>query len=301
MQNQISLIILTYNEEANLANCLESVSGLGAEIFIVDSNSTDKTLEIAGKYGCKVFQHPFESQARQMNWALAELPIKTDWVIRLDADERVTPELAAELPGKLAKAAAGVTGFYFKRQVYFMGKWIKHGGYYPTWLLRIWRRGKAVCEERWMDEHMILTEGDAGFLENDICDDNKKPLNWWTEKHNSYATREAIELLNLEYGFLQGEKIDASISGAQDNRKRWVKNNLYSKLPLFLRAFVYFNYRYFLRFGFLDGGKGLIFHVLQGFWYRFLVDAKVYEVKHKAVSANKQVPEVITELYKVKL
>jgi len=301
MKLPISVIILTYNEELNIEDCLKSVYGWVEDIFIVDSFSTDKTLEIARRYTDKIYQHPFENYAKQFNWALENLPIKTDWVMRLDADERVTPELKEELMEKLDKFSNDVTGLYVKRRVFFMGKWIKHGALYPVWHLRIWRIGKGYCEERWMDEHIKLIDGKTVFLENDIIDDNKKELHWWINKHNWYATREAIDLLNLKYNFLNLDTLKGELTGSQEKRKRWIKEKVYARMPLFIRPFLYFLYRYFFKLGFLDGKEGLIFHFLQGFWYRFLVDAKIYEIEKKARKENKSIKQVIYELYGIKL
>lgn len=293
----ISVIILTYNEEKNVEACLKSLDGWVEEIFIVDSYSDDHTLEIARTYTDKIFQHPFENQAKQLNWALGNIPINTDWVMRMDADERVMAELRDELMDKLHKLENDVTGLYVKRRVYFMGRWIKHGGYYPTWLLRIWRKDKAYCEERWMDEHMKVTEGRVSFLEADIIDENKKDLHWWIGKHNSYATREAVDILNLKDGFLAYDTIPPKLFGTQEQRKRWIKENIYANMPLFVRPFLYFIYRYIVKLGFLDGKEGLIWHFLQGFWYRFLVDAKIYEIRKRARSEGRSVCEVIREVY----
>jgi len=275
----ISVIILTYNEEKNIENCLRSVCEWVNEIFIVDSYSTDKTLEVASIYTDKIYQHPFETQAKQFNWALDNLPVTAEWIMRLDADEMVTPELADELSSVLHEISSDITGLYVKRRVYFMGRWIRHGGYYPIWLLRIWRRGKAKVEERFMDEHVVLFEGKTIRLKNDIVEKNNKDLTWWIGKHNSYATREAKDMINIEQKISTGDNVTPSLWGLQEQRKRWIKENIYSKMPLFLRPFLYFLYRYFLLLGFLDGKEGLIFHFLQGFWYRFLVDAKVYEMR----------------------
>lgn len=273
----IAVIILTYNEEENIEDCLKSVHDWVEEIFIVDSYSTDRTLEIARRYTEKIYQHQFETQAKQFNWALENLPIKSKWILRLDADERVTPELREELIEKLEKLPEDISGLYLKRRVYFMGRWIKHGGYYPTWLLRIWKRGKAKVEAIEMDEHVVLFEGKTMFLQNDIKEENKKDLTWWIGKHNNYASREARQI--LEGRRSPKGKIIPNFFGSQERRKRWLKEKIYLKLPLFIRAFLYFTYRYFFKFGFLDSKEGLIFHFLQGLWYRFLVDAKIYELR----------------------
>ncbi len=270
MKLPISVIILTFNEEINLARCLNSVDKWADEIIIVDSYSIDKTLEIAKKYGAKVVQHKFENQAQQFNWALDNVDIKNDWIFRLDADEWLTEELKEEITEVLQHKSAAINGFYIKRRVYFMGRWIRHGGYYPTWILRFFRKGKARSEEREMDEHIVLLEGRTGKLKYDFIDDNQKDLEWWTNKHNNFSTREVEAVLRER---------DAKYLKGQAGQKRWIKERVYLKLPMFCRAFFYFIYRYFIRLGFLDGKEGLIFHFLQGFWYRFLIDAKLYEVK----------------------
>jgi len=257
MKIPVSVIILTYNEELNLENCLKNIAAWANEIFVVDSYSTDSTLEIARKYGATIIQHPFVNQAQQFNWALDNLDIKNEWILRLDADEYLTEELKQEII-KLTPPQ-GVNGYYIKRRVYFMGRWIKHGGYYPVRLLRLFRNGKAKSEWRKMDEHIVLLEGRAGKLKNDFVDDNKKPLTDWIAKHNSYSSREAEDVLSGDYGR--------------------ARKKFFYHLPLFCRAFLYFIYRYFFRFGFFDGKEGLIFHFLQGLWYRFLIDAKLYEIK----------------------
>jgi len=269
----ISVIILTYKEEKNIEECLKSVYQWADEIFILDFYSTDKALEIVRKYTDKIYQHPFETQATQFNWALDNLPITTDWILRLDADERVTPELRDELIRKLPTLSKGITALYVRRRVYFMGRWIKHGGYYPTWLLRLWRKRKARYEERAMDEHVILSEGKTLRLKHDIIDWNHKGLSFWVEKHNQFASREMQAILatyndQLE---LNVSYLAPSVVGTQEQRKRWLKERVYLRMPLFFRSFLYFLYRYFFRLDFLDGKEGLIFHFLQCFWYRFLV------------------------------
>jgi glycosyltransferase involved in cell wall biosynthesis len=273
----LSIILLTKNEEANLPAVLTSLRELNAEVFVVDSGSTDRTVVIAQQAGCQVFEHPFENQAQQLNWALQNLPITTPWIMRLDADERLTPELVEELKQVLPETPDDITGYQIKRRVFFMGRWIRHGGYYPTWLLRIWRTGLGSCEQR--NEHIVLSRGKIANLQYDIIDENQKGLSFWTDKHNRYADREVKDLLSVmsdtDDGLLQAGQF------SQATRRRWVKTNLYARSPLFFRAFLYFLMRYTIGLGFLDGIEGLIFHFLQGFWYRFLVDAKLYEVQKK--------------------
>lgn len=273
----LSVVILTHNEEANLLTCLDSSQKLGADIFVVDSGSTDRTVAIARQAGCQVFEHSWENYAKQLNWALDNLPITTPWIVRLDADERLTPELVEELKRVLPQTPDDIVGYQVKRRVFFMGRWIRHGGYYPTWLLRVWRTGLGTCEQRFMDEHIVLSQGKIANLHHDIIDENHKGLSFWTDKHNRYADREVKDLLNA-----MSDPSDDLLKGGQHSqasRRRWVKTNLYARSPLFLRALLYFLMRYTIGLGFLDGIEGLIFHFLQGFWYRFLVDAKIYELK----------------------
>lgn len=273
----VTIIILTYNEEKNLKKCLESVKDWSDEIIIVDSYSSDKTREIAESYSAKFFEHPFKYQADQFNWALDNLPIKNEWILRLDADEVMTEELWQEIAEALPKTPPEVSGFFMKRRVHFMGRWIRHGGYYPVWILRLFRKNRARAEDREMDEHIFVYEGRAEKLRHDFIDDNEKPLEDWIAKHNNYSTREARERIKNN----QPSVMDARTSAVnQLTRKRFIKENLYSKLPLFGRAFFYFIYRYVFLLGFLDGTPGLIFHFLQGCWHQFLIDAKIYEQKY---------------------
>jgi glycosyltransferase involved in cell wall biosynthesis len=274
MKSPISVIVLTLNEEANLEHCLKNVADWAGEIFVVDSHSTDKTLEIAKRYGAKIFEHDFRNQADQFNWALDSVPIKNDWILRLDADEYLTPDLKEEIVKILPETPSDVNGFYMKRRVFFMGRWMKHGGYYPTWFLRLWRKGSARYEDREVDEHVVLNSGRAVSLKNDFVDENRKNLEWWIQRTNNYTTREVVA---------RGKEAKESLAlpgrffGAQSERKRWIRANIYYHLPLFVRAFAYFIYRYFFRLGFLDGKEGLAFHFLQGCWNQFLVDAKILE------------------------
>ncbi len=268
MTPKISLIVLTYNEENNLRACLGSVRGAVSEIIVVDSGSTDRTGDIAGEFGAKFVVHAFKNQAEQFNWALENTGPKGDWILRLDADEYLTEELAEELKGKLPLAPEGVGGFLMKRRVYFLGSWIKHGGYYPSWFLRVFRRGQGESELREMDEHLILTKGSEARLENDFVDDNQNGLSRWMAKHRNYALREAKSYWKeVSFGLTPGG--------------RSPKLAAYYRLPIFLRPFLYFFYRYFLQFGFLDGFGGFMFHILQGFWYRFLIDLNIFKIRNK--------------------
>jgi glycosyltransferase involved in cell wall biosynthesis len=277
----LSVIILTFNEEKHIERCLRSLLPFTDKIFIVDSGSTDRTVALAEALGARVAHNPWVTYAQQFNYGIRNNPFGTTWLMRMDADEYVLPELAAEINARLAVLPANVSGVYVKRRVMFMNQWIRRGGYYPTWLLRLWRAGQGICEETWMDEHIKLTQGQSVQFENDLVDHNLNNLTWWTQKHNLYAIREVIDLLNIRYNFHNAEIVEPRFWGTQEQRKRWLKVQ-YASVPLFTRPFLYFLFRYFIKLGILDGTKGLMWHVLQGFWYRFLVDAKLYEVFHRA-------------------
>jgi glycosyltransferase involved in cell wall biosynthesis len=275
---KLAVLILTHNEEKNIAKCLRSVLPLTRKIYIVDSGSDDRTVVIARELGAEVASHKWTTYADQFNWGLDHFEFGTEWIMRMDADEELMPGLVEGLERFLESPPENVSGVYIRRRVYFLGRWIRYGGYYPTWLLRVFRRDVGRCEALWMDEHIVLRHGRTLHLYEDIIDYNNKDLTFWTDKHNKYSSREVLDILAKRHQENAGEVLSGSLTGgSQAHSRRWVKDNVYARAPLFLRAFLYFCYRYFLRLGFLDGKEGLIFHFLQGFWYRFLVDAKLYE------------------------
>lgn len=280
LKELLTIIVLTRDEEKNLPHLLESIQDLQASMWVVDSGSTDATIRIAEQWGCQTVFHEWTNHAKQLNWALETLPVGTPWVARMDADERFTPELVNELKETLPVLPKDVAGLLVKRRVYFMGKWIRFGGYYPTWLLRFWRNGQGLCEDRAMDEHMIISGGTPVQLRNDIIDENHKGLTFWIDKHNHYATREMQDILACE---VKDIPESPEILSGQAANKRWLKQNIYVRSPLFLRAVLYWVYRYLFLAGFLDGAPGFIFHFLQAAWYRFLVDAKIYELRRRKV------------------
>lgn len=273
----LTILIITKNEESNIRKCIRSLRGIAKRIVVVDSFSTDRTAALAKKLGADVYTHPFEDHASQLNWGLEHTDISTEWVMRVDADEELTKELAEEIRRKLPGLPGRVNGVMLRRRVYFLGRWIKHGGIYPTYLLRIFRRGKAYCEQALMDEHFLLTEGESVRFSKDFIDNNTKDLEWWTSKHNWYSNKELEEHFEQQQSFKQGTTMKPRLLGGQAERKRWLKYMIYYRTPLMRRAHWYFLYRYIFRLGFLDGPEGLAFHFLQGYWYRFLVDAKIYE------------------------
>ncbi len=300
MKQDISVIILTYNEELHIERCIKSLLPFVKEIFIIDSFSADKTVEIAENLGAKVYQNPWINYALQFQWGLDNCPIETEWVMRMDSDEYILPELQDEISNEMQNIQEETSGIYIKRRVYFKDKWIKHGSYYPTWLLRIWRYKDGHIEQRWMDEHIKLTKGKTIQFNNDLVDDNLNDLTWWTTKHNNYATREAVDILNIIHEFINYDEVNSNFFGTQEERKRFLKKK-YANLPLFTRPFIYFLWRYFIKLGFLDGKQGLIWHFLQGFWYRFLVDAKIYEIEKKSKDSNLSLKDTLIQKYGFKL
>lgn len=278
MAASLTVIILTYNEEMHISRCIDSVS-FADEVVVVDSFSTDKTTAIAQQKGAKVFQNPFVNQAVQFNWALANCNIQSDWILRIDADEYIDNNNNLDLKLFLSQLPNDVNGLHISRKIVFMGQPLNHGGWYPKWNLRIFKNGKGACENRWMDEHIVLSEGRSERLQLDFVDENLNELSWWINKHNSYASREAIDYF-LKQDEDAANNVQPRLFGNEAERKRWLKQK-YQTFPLFIRPFFNFAYRYFLKLGFLDGKAGFIWHVLQGFWYRFLVDAKIFELKKR--------------------
>lgn len=287
----LAVIILTHNEARHIERALASVSSIATEVFVIDSGSTDGTIDLAIARGAHVLTHAWINYADQFQWALDNAPITADWVMRLDADEIIEPDLATEIARRLGSLPSEVSGVNLKRKHIFMGRWIRHGGRYPLVLLRIWRRGAARIEQRWMDEHMLLTEGQDVTFEGGFSDHNLNDLTFFTDKHNKYATREAVDVLNQRLSLFSNDKGLSSERSSQAAIKRNFKEKLYNNFPFGLGPTLYFLYRYFWQAGILDGKEGAIYHVLQGFWYRYLVDAKVLELKraidHESDLSNK--------------
>ncbi len=297
----IAVIILTYNEELHIRRCLENVRQFGDEIFVIDCFSTDKTVEIAKEMGATVIQHEWPgNQAAQFNWALENCPITKTWVLRLDADEYLLPELIQELKQKLSAIPESVSGIIFKRRQYFLDKWMKRG-IYPVKLLRLFRFGFGRCEVRWMDEHIQLTRGDTVEFQYDFVDHNLNDISWWCHKHVNYAIREAAELLDQEFDFSGKAQQDTQKTLGKQAQSKRQKKHRYAKLPLFWRSFAYFLYRYFLKLGFLDGKEGFLWHFLQGWWYRTFVDAKIYELKKSSGNDPDKIKKILLEKYHIHL
>jgi glycosyltransferase involved in cell wall biosynthesis len=285
-------IILTLDEADHLARCLTSLQGVVDECYVVDSFSSDDTVSIAAAHGARVLQREWVNHAVQFNWALDQLDPAPDWVLRIDADEYVTPELANEIRTRLPDLGPDVEGVICNLRRTFQGRMIRFGGLAEVGMLRLFRYGRGRCEHRWMDEHVSVAGRTVRFRAS-LVDDSLRSLTSWTKKHNDYASREAVELLDLEYGFLSRDRAVARFDLSETARKRWLKDVVYARLPRGFRALLYFLYRYVVLLGFMDGRAGTTFHVLQGFWYRYLVDAKVAEVKRCMREADVDVETAI--------
>lgn len=265
----ITVIILTKNEEKNIEKCIKSAKQIADRIIVVDSGSSDQTVKLAHANGAEVVYHDWLGHARQFNWALDHCNIDTEWVFRLDADEMISKALADEIQEELdSQQCKNIAGYEMRWRIYFMDKWIKHGGTHKSYFLRLFRYGKGRVEEKLMDEHIIVTD-EVKKLKHDLIHYDYKGLDEWLIKHISYSRLELNEY----------QKSQKNVS--QINRKQKQRRNIYYRLPRYIRARLYFWYRYYLQLGFLDGEAGKIFIFLQAYWYRFIVDAKIYETEKK--------------------
>jgi glycosyltransferase involved in cell wall biosynthesis len=276
----ISVLIPTFNEELNLPAALRSLDGWTDDVWVVDSFSTDRTLEIARQFGASTVQHPFESHARQKNWALANLPWRHPWLLLLDADEQVPPLLREEITQVVLADGHGLDGFWMRYRLMFYGKWIRHCGWYPTWLLRLVRRSKARFEDRPVDEHVVL-DGPAGRLENDLLHQSLRDMDFWIAKHNHYSTLNARIFHDLLRGHETGG-VEPRLLGTQAERKRFIKQKIWPRLPG--RALWFFLYMYVLRLGFLDGKHGFMFCAMHAVFQQFTT-AKLWELKYYKAGA----------------
>ena len=295
MSKTIAAIILTKNEEIHLERCINSIKDVVDDIVVVDSYSTDDTIDIARRMGARVFQNPFVHQAQQFNWALDNCEIKTDWLWRIDADEYIEDNLGFEVKKAIEMCDNDVNGIYVNKKIIFLGKPLLHGGWYPAQQIKIIRRGYGKSENKPMDEHLIITEGRTISIDGDQTDENLHGLSWWIDKHNKYAEREVDVMLMMRYEMDENkEGVEARFWGNGAERKRWFKLR-YANLPLYLRPFLNFFVRYFLQCGFLDGNHR--WYILQGFWYRYLVDSKIYELKKRFNFDDERIKQYLREKY----
>ena len=296
----LTVVVLTFDEERNLARTLESVAGWAAQVFVVDSGSSDGTVAIASRLGADVVTHPFESHAAQWAWALRTLPIATDWVLALDADQSVSSELGDEIARKLAawtsrKGPDAPDGAYMARRQIFRGRWIRHGGYYPKYLLKLFRRERVRLDETDLVDHHFHVDGPTAILAGDLIEDNRNEaqIAVWVGKHNRYAVQQAIEEERRDQRDLGSAPDPGRLLGSPDERVRWRKR-LWARLPLYVRPLGYFLHRYVIRLGFLDGKEGFVFHFMQAFWYRLLVDINRDELRQTRPTASSAAPARLT-------
>lgn len=268
----VSVVILTLNEELNLAGCLESVRWCD-DVVVLDSFSRDSTVEIAAKYGARVVQRPFDDYARQRNFALQDIGYRHAWVLMLDADERVPIELQREMQSAIAEAPSGVALFRMRRKDHLFGRWIRSSSGYPTWFGRLMRVGRVRVERAINEEYHA--DGEVRELEAHL---HHFPFNKgfaaWIEKHDRYSTMEAE--LRLAGG--TGASAHDLFSSDPTLRRRALKATLY-RMPG--RPLLVFVGLYFVRGGLFEGRAGLTFSLLRS-WYEYMIDCKYFELKRRA-------------------
>lgn len=269
----LSIMIPVFNEERLLPRILASAARLNVDVYILDSGSTDRSVEIAKSFGCHVIQDQWGSFSEKINWGLSNLPFKTTWVMRLDADEYLGDEFVEQIGRTLTTMPNDIDGIYVGRRIIFLGKWLRYGAMYPLEHLRITRVGRACYENRLMDEH-VHVPGKTIKIPTDIIEEDTKGLVNWSRKQIGYAETECF----VYHNSLSETKTWNTLNGSARWR-RFLKEELYARSPLFLRPFAFLFYRYFILFGFLDGVPGFIFHFLHAFWYRLLIDALIFESK----------------------
>jgi glycosyltransferase involved in cell wall biosynthesis len=273
----VSVVVMTFNEEANIGACLESVANWANEIFVVDSFSTDKTEEIASRFPIKFIRHAYTSHPEQWDWALKNLAFQNDWVLALDADFRVTPELKLALSRDLPELSSQITGLYVRHRQLFRGRFIKHGTIYPRYWLRLFRHNAVWVDENDLVDLHFYVRGETKRIEFDIVEDNAKErdLAFWISKQLRFAERAAIEEIRRRKAGAVSP-IPPSLFGSPDQRTLWFKERWYG-LPLYARGVMYFFYRYIVRLGFLDGKEGFLYHFTQALLYRIVVDSYIDE------------------------
>ena len=268
----LTVIILTYNEALHIARAVDNVIGWAEHVYVLDSGSSDETCKLAEERGAKVFSRKFDNYSNQRNYAIKELPIPTDWILFLDADEYLTQELKGEISNELLDPKAD--GYYLKRFFFFMGKQIRWGGYSPIWILRLFKKEEGIFQ-REINEQLVLN-GKSAKLQYYFVDDNKESLKVWWNKHIDYAYREAVDLMNSN-----SQIIKTNFWGSQADRKLWIRYKIWNRIPSYIRPIALFIYRYFFRLGFLDGKSGLIYYFYHGLVYTMIIDSFYLELKQK--------------------
>jgi glycosyltransferase involved in cell wall biosynthesis len=293
INQHFSFVILTYNEEVHLPRLLRSLEGLYAQVYVLDSSSTDQTVQIAESYGAKVLYHPFENHPKQWDYALRIFKINTPWTIGLDADQVLSGELFKKLQNFTSLTVTpDVNGIYFNRKNYFKGKWIRYGGYFPKYLLKMFRTSEGYSDLNENMDHRFIVPGKTliwqdGYLVEENTKENR--ISFWIEKHNRYSEQTAVEEMERQQN-IRHQTIAPKIFGSPDEKIAYLKSYWW-RMPLYLRPVLYFSYRYFFKLGILDGKQGFIFHFLQGFWFRLIVDIKIEEKKNDIRRAQEKLAE----------
>lgn len=271
----IDVLIITKDEEANLPHCLDALAGWTRKVFVVDSGSTDRTREIAEAAGAEFVFNEWPGYAAQKNWALDNLPIEADWVLIVDADEVITPELRREIETRIGNGDSSDAGYYLNRLFMFLGSPIRHCGYFPSWNLRLFRRGAARYENRSVHEHMVL-DGEAAYLDEPMIHDDRRGIEHSIAKHNDYSSLEAEEIVKHRESLrLPAAGLESSLFGNALARRRWFKQRVYHLLPF---PWVFrFLYMFVWRRGFLDGHAGVRFSFFISA-YEFLISLKIREI-----------------------
>lgn len=279
----LAAVVLCHDEAPNIRRCLESVAGW-CPIYVVDSGSTDGTREICHEYTPHLFEHPYANHSSQWQWALDQLPIEASWVLALDADFTVTPELRSEIERRLPELPASVAGVYVRHRYIFGGGPIRFGGTKSRWL-RLVRRGRARADLSDLVDFRFVVDGEVERFRGAVVEDNRhdEDISVWTRKQDKFALRLAVEE-ELRRARLIAWQGRPGLLGNPDQRFMRLRD-LWLRLPLFVRPALYFLYRYVLMLGFLDGRAGFLYAALQGFWLRLLVDWKILELRRARPSA----------------
>lgn len=292
----VTLIVTTRNEESNIEKCLASADGLLDQVFVIDSESTDDTVRIAERYA-EVINLPYDHSKIIpwiYQWGLDNLPIRNEWVMILEADQEITPELKAELQELFGRQEIAENGFYVQRQQVFRGRRLRFGGYGSKYMLKLFRRSASQLDPEESDTR-VYVQGKVRKLSSPILENNRKEedILFYLQKHLRYAETFAQEEAQRRRALVDW-KTKPAFFGTPDERVLWLKR-LYFGLPLYVRPGLYFFYRYFILLGFLDGKQGTIFHFLQAFWFRLVLDIRLEEIL-KASTTDTSTTTTTTEI-----
>lgn len=274
----ISAVVLAFNEERNIRSTLRSLCGWCEEIIVVDSGSSDKTVAIAEEMGCKVIVHEYVDHSTQWQWVISEVGLKCEWLLLVDSDFIFSETLKKKMSDAVA-VDCGVVGYFVKHRYVFRGRPIRFGGT-KKWWLRLVKTRHARLDESELVDFRLLVDGPTGKLNGYVYEDNvnEYDIDFWIDKHQKFSTRMAIEEI-LRRRRRIGWTVPGKITGDQDQRLMWLKQRWYG-MPLHVRPFVYFAYRFVVRLGFVDGWNGFVFHFLQAFWFRMIVDEKMAKLEN---------------------